>query len=394
MVSIDLKDAYLQVPVLLASRQVLRFVVDGTVYQFRALCFSLSTAPQVFTRVMAPVSVMLHPMGVRILRYLDNWLILASSRSEALWARDQVLSLCNCLSIVINEAKSFLQPTHTATYLGMVIVSPSLRVLPSPERVPTLLPQITKFLSYRRQNVVAWHCLLGRLSSLCHLVPRGSPSNEVSAVAAQRSLGFPPEIESDLLWWSDAFHLLAAFSLASPQPDLPFWSDTSDQGLGGEPSQPICLGSLVGRGAELLHQLVRALGHLPRPPPLWSFSAGSLNRSVYRQHHSPVVHPQVAPSLVIGDGDHIGAPVHHGSPERSSGFSEPSGPDHWLRMDLVSGGGRRVGEEVTGGSRSFCHLPQLSSSRVFLPLERSDNGRDGYLSSILGWAPSLRFSAG
>ena len=108
MVSIDLKDSYLQVPVHPDSRQFLCFVVGGKVCQFRALCFGLSTAPQVITRVMAPVSVMLHAMGVRILRYLDDWLILTSSRSEALWARDEVLSLCNCLGIIINEAKSCL----------------------------------------------------------------------------------------------------------------------------------------------------------------------------------------------------------------------------------------------------------------------------------------------
>ena len=56
MASIDLKEAYLQVPVHPDSRRFLRFVAQGQVYQFSALCFGLSTAPQVFSRVMAPVS--------------------------------------------------------------------------------------------------------------------------------------------------------------------------------------------------------------------------------------------------------------------------------------------------------------------------------------------------
>ena len=56
MVSIDLKDAYLQIPIHPASRKYLRFTAGGKTWQFRALCFGLSTAPQVFTRVMAPVS--------------------------------------------------------------------------------------------------------------------------------------------------------------------------------------------------------------------------------------------------------------------------------------------------------------------------------------------------
>ena len=44
----------------------------GEVYHFKVLCFGLSTAPQVFTRVMAPVSAILHRMGVRLRRYLDD----------------------------------------------------------------------------------------------------------------------------------------------------------------------------------------------------------------------------------------------------------------------------------------------------------------------------------
>ena len=56
MVSIDLKDAYLQIPIHPASRWFLRFTAGGRTWQFRVLCFGMFTAPQVFTRVMAPVS--------------------------------------------------------------------------------------------------------------------------------------------------------------------------------------------------------------------------------------------------------------------------------------------------------------------------------------------------
>ena len=48
IVSLDLKDAYLQVPMHPESLKFLRFMVGGKVYQFKVLCFGLSTAPQGF----------------------------------------------------------------------------------------------------------------------------------------------------------------------------------------------------------------------------------------------------------------------------------------------------------------------------------------------------------
>ena len=61
LASIDLKDAYFQIPVHQSSRKLLRFLSKGTVYQFKALCFGLSTALQVFTMVFAAVSAWAHP---------------------------------------------------------------------------------------------------------------------------------------------------------------------------------------------------------------------------------------------------------------------------------------------------------------------------------------------
>ena len=68
LASIDLKDAYFQIPVHQSSRKLLRFLSEGTVFQFKALCFGLATVPQVFTRVFAAVSAWAHSHGIRLLR--------------------------------------------------------------------------------------------------------------------------------------------------------------------------------------------------------------------------------------------------------------------------------------------------------------------------------------
>ena len=155
---------------------------------------------------------------------------------EALQARDTVLSLCCRVWIVINPQKSVLDRCQTVIYLGMVIISPSLRAFPSPERVVTLLAQIEEFLSSRGQSVVSWQSFLGRLS-LCHLVP-SSPLRMRSLELFVRQqwdsldesvvIQWSPEVPFDLAWWSDA----SGVSLLPLQPDVLFWSDASDQGWG------------------------------------------------------------------------------------------------------------------------------------------------------------------
>ena len=173
MISIDMNDAYLQIPIHPAPRRYLRFTAGGRSWQFRVLCFGLSTAPQVFTRVMAPVSGFLHQLGVRMLRYLDDWLILASSREEACWARDQVLRLCQELGIVVNLEKSTLTPSQQITYFGIRINLQTFRASATPSRIEMSFSIAEEFLSSKVQSANFWRVLLGHLASLSHLVPNG-----------------------------------------------------------------------------------------------------------------------------------------------------------------------------------------------------------------------------
>lgn len=51
-VSIDLKDAYLSVPVNKNHRKYLKFIWNGILYHCNALIFGLASAPRVFTKIM------------------------------------------------------------------------------------------------------------------------------------------------------------------------------------------------------------------------------------------------------------------------------------------------------------------------------------------------------
>ena len=78
-----------------------RFPMGRIYYQLRVLCFGLTTATHVFTRLMAPMSTILHRYVVGMLRYLDDWVILAESRTTGIQARDRLLQVCEELGLQV-----------------------------------------------------------------------------------------------------------------------------------------------------------------------------------------------------------------------------------------------------------------------------------------------------
>ena len=251
MASIDLKEVYLQVPVHPASRHFLRFVFRDNVYQFKALCFGLSTAPQVFTRVMAPVSAILHSMGIRMRWYLDDWLIQSSSRESLLRDLQTVLHLCHELGIVINPQKSNLVPSQVVQYLGVVIDATSFRASPSQERISRLQSTAAEFQSSASPPASLWLSLLGVLSSLAHLVPGGRLRMRSLQLCLHRSwnrqdleapVSASVECLRDLRWWLHLPRLSLGECLCQVSPDLHFWSDASDVGWGAHLDRQIASG--------------------------------------------------------------------------------------------------------------------------------------------------------
>ena len=69
MAKIDLKDAYLAVPVNIELQKFLRFVWEGKYYQCVAMPLGLSSAPMTFTKLMKPLIAYLRRRGIRLIIY-------------------------------------------------------------------------------------------------------------------------------------------------------------------------------------------------------------------------------------------------------------------------------------------------------------------------------------
>ena len=85
MAKIDLKDAYLTIPVARVHHCLLSFQVQqGEWIQFQCLPFGLCTTPFVFTKVTKPIVQFLRQLGIYLIIYLDDLLLAASSTTQML----------------------------------------------------------------------------------------------------------------------------------------------------------------------------------------------------------------------------------------------------------------------------------------------------------------------
>ncbi len=84
------------------------------------LPFGLALASRTFTKCMDAALFPLRQMGVCILNYLDDWLILAQSEAKVIAHRSLLLSHLERLGLRINFAKSSLSPSQRTSFLGTV----------------------------------------------------------------------------------------------------------------------------------------------------------------------------------------------------------------------------------------------------------------------------------
>lgn len=119
VVSLDLSDAYFHLRIHPRFRRFLCFKFRGKLFQFRAMPFGLSSAPRVFTRITQPITLFCRRLGIRIIFYLDDPIIMARSRQEAIRHRDFVLLLLKRLGFLINMQKSNLALSRSFVFLGL-----------------------------------------------------------------------------------------------------------------------------------------------------------------------------------------------------------------------------------------------------------------------------------
>ena len=160
--SIDLKDAYLHVPIVKHHPHFLCFVRCNVPYQWKVLPFGLATAPIVFTSLLKPILFLCHHKGLHIVIYLDDILVLIHSKQAGKRACLFLCSLLVRLGLHINFSKSNLHLSQSFTFLGLCWDAVHMSVSLPPDKLADIQQLALSLLWTPQVTVCKVMCFLGK----------------------------------------------------------------------------------------------------------------------------------------------------------------------------------------------------------------------------------------
>ncbi len=151
-------------------------------FQYKVLPFGQSLAPSTFTRCMDAVLSPLRQMGIHILNYLNDWLILAQLQVVLISHKTLLLSHINCLGLRVNFAKSILSPSQRVSFQGSeqsvltegdacagknepdMLSTVQMTATVSAERAMTIQPHVVSFKEGTARPLKAFQRMLGLMA--------------------------------------------------------------------------------------------------------------------------------------------------------------------------------------------------------------------------------------
>ena len=239
LTKIDLKDAYFTIPICESHRKYLRFRAGQRAFQFTCLPFGLSSAPWIFTKTMRPVAAKLRELGIRLVIYLDDILVIANSQDQATDHTSTLIYTLENLGFIVHPEKSMTQPTQRVEFLGMIIDSRSMELQVPGQKIKSIRSDARKILHSRRASTRETSRLIGKMTSVAQAIPPAplfyrTLQRDVSWALARSNQNYDapcfisPKSSEELQWWIDHLTEWNGKSLMKGQtPDMTIESDAS-----------------------------------------------------------------------------------------------------------------------------------------------------------------------
>jgi hypothetical protein len=140
-VSLDLRDAYLHVPVHPDYQHYLRFFFEGRVYLFKAMPFGLASAPLIFQSIVKEFVAPVHTMGLKLHFYLDDRLLRTTSKDTLKSQMTLLIKNVTLARWIMNE-KSELIPFQDFMFIGIRFCTRVGLMSPPPDRFVNILSRV------------------------------------------------------------------------------------------------------------------------------------------------------------------------------------------------------------------------------------------------------------
>ena len=242
LVKIDLKDAYLTVPIWINYQKYLRFLWKDNMLEFACLPFGLASAPRVFTKLMKPVVALLRQQGIRLIIYLDDILIMAESSDLVLHQAASALNLLESLGFIVNYEKSHLVPTQEIEFLGLLVNSKNLTLILPGEKLRKLRKRCKQLLEIPDLSIRELSKFLVLLtSSIQAIFPaplhfRNLQRLKNQAMTAHQSyeamISLDQAAREEVIWWKDHLQAWNGKALFQKPVDLLIETDVSRKDWG------------------------------------------------------------------------------------------------------------------------------------------------------------------
>ncbi|XP_049868134.1 uncharacterized protein LOC126368282 [Pectinophora gossypiella] len=241
-VKIDLTQAYFHVPIAKSHQSFLRvlYKTESTLELLQMTClpFGLSSAPKAFSTMSNWVAQLLRQKGLRVIVYLDDYLIVNQDRHILESQAAEAIEILTRLGLTINYPKSVLTPTRCLDYLGITWnLSTNSKYLPV-EKVQKMRSKLLSVLKSRQWCLKDAQRIMGMLNFASFVVHRGRlhcrPIQMASALLTkakpQRKFPLDRLASIEMSWWVDA--LTSCTSIHRQTTDHFLTTDASAKGWG------------------------------------------------------------------------------------------------------------------------------------------------------------------
>ena len=242
LIKLDLKDAYFCVAMNAHHKKYLRFKWQETLYEFQCLPFGLGSAPRDFTKLLKPVIAFLRRLGMRLIIYLDDILIMNQREQELLQDGKTTVNLLEHLGFIINVKKSIPIPQKKLEFLGMMIDSETMMMSLPERKVTQVTEKCTQLLKNQSCTIQELAELIGTLSStMMAILPAPLQYRHLQMLKTKElmksqtyssSLQLTTQCKQELRWWLLHLKHVNGRTIISSHPDLVIETDACLQGWG------------------------------------------------------------------------------------------------------------------------------------------------------------------